>query len=89
MDVLANPRHFFIVLTTPNSTKTQFWTSPSKPRPQKCQIQLATPLVLAFKRVPQNRIKCCVPRKLLKFEKWFKGIKYSVSKVFSLAKLIF
>ena len=89
LDVLFNPRHFLLVLPTPNSTKTQVWTSPSKPAAQKCQIHPAPPLVLAFKKGLQNHIKCCVPRKSLKFEKWFKGIKYSVSKVFSLVKLIF
>ena len=83
------PRHFFIVLTTPNSTKSKISTSPSNLAARKRQIQPFPPLVLAFKKGLQNHIKCCVPRKSLKFEKWFKGIKYSVSKVFSLAKLIF
>ena len=55
----------------------------------KMSNSLLPPLVLAFKKGLQNHIKCRVPSKWLKFEKWSKGIKCLVFKVFSLAKLNF
>ena len=86
---MANPRHFLLMLPTPKSTKNCVSTRPSKWRARKFQIPPFPPLVLALKKCLQNHIKCCVPWKLLKFEKWCKGIKCSVFKVFSLAKLNF
>ena len=79
----------FLALPNSNYTKICVSTSPSKWRAQKCQIHEASPLVLAFKKGLQNRIKRHVPRERLKFEKWSKGIKCTFFKVFSLAKLIF
>ena len=64
LDVLAHPCHFFKLLPTPKATKTQVFTLPSKRDARKCQIQTPIPLVLAFKKVLQNHMKCCVPRKL-------------------------
>ena len=86
---MANPRHFLLTLATPKSTKNFVLTSPSKWHARKCQIPSCTCLVLAFKKGLQNHIKCRVPSKRLKFEKWSKGIKGLVFKLFSLAKLIF
>ena len=78
-------------LAQPNSNyiKICVFPSPSKWRAQKCQIHESSPLVLAFKKGLQNRIKPHLPRERLIFGKWSKGIKRTFPKVFSWAKLIF